>query len=59
MQYQSITIQKLFIDDMFTYLNLTFLLTLFKSFNWNLICSMVFYAKFRSTTKEAFVADVI
>jgi hypothetical protein len=32
-QYQSTTILKLFMDDMFTYLNYFFLLTLFASFN--------------------------
>jgi len=37
---------KIFMNDMFTYLNYIFLLTLFKSFNWNLICFKVFYARF-------------
>jgi hypothetical protein len=37
MQYQSITIQKLFMDDMCAYLNYFFLLILFASFNWNII----------------------
>jgi hypothetical protein len=35
-QYQSIIIQKSFMDGMFVYLNF-FLLTLFAYFNWNLI----------------------
>lgn len=38
MQYQSIMIHKLFMDGMFAYLNHFFLLTLFASFKWNLIC---------------------
>jgi hypothetical protein len=33
MQYQNITIQKLFMDGMYAYLNYFFLLTLFTSFN--------------------------
>jgi hypothetical protein len=41
MQYQSITILKLFMDDMFAYLNYSFLLTLFVTFYWNLICFSV------------------
>jgi len=42
MQYQNITIQKLFMDGLFTYLNLFFLLTLFASFNWTLIFLNIF-----------------
>jgi hypothetical protein len=51
MQYQSIMIQKLFMNDIFTYLNCIFLLTLFKSFDCNLICFRIFYARFWGTIK--------
>jgi hypothetical protein len=51
-------ILKLFMDGMFAYLNYFLLLTLFVSFNYNL-CFSVFCARFRSTTKEAFMVDVI
>jgi hypothetical protein len=38
----NIMISKLFMDGIFAYLNCFLLLTLFASFNWNLICFNVF-----------------
>jgi hypothetical protein len=59
MQYQSIIILKLFMDGMFVYFNYFLLLTLFASFNLNIIYFNDFCVKFRNATNEAFVTDVI
>jgi hypothetical protein len=46
-------------DGMFVYFNYFLLLTLFASFNLNIIYFNDFCVKFRNATNEAFVTDVI